>query len=1228
MNRNVAARVALMAASSFVAVAISSPALANGDSETDRLSATEALRDIVETSTASLESGVISRMGFDADGINHIVANHKVIPGTGSAATGANYANSSQVLDAVGRNGVGQQIAFSQTSPTGGSLGLCTGTLINPRTVITAAHCVYGRPAHEYGSNTGTAGGVNGNFGAITSLVQNPTTGAWTLTRAPVQTKGAPISFGFNSTNRCLETVAGVNGTTTTGAVNGCMAETGAYEIWRNKGFQTDVAAGIYNGNQVWYLTQSQPVTSGGGGEFAHGDIALVTLDTHVRDIPTWTLLFSPLTGPTHATITGYGGAGVGLSGIGSLAGIDYRRRSAENMIDALMSWHDQNTSGAISGPTSTARVAHQHPIYWLDFDDPEWTAEKAASNPNFFKNTAPTGSRNNGYYDFNGLGGTALPNEGATAGGDSGGPLVVDQKWAKKVIAGVLTGSISYNGGLSTYGQFNVYPPLFQFWQDIVANNPYVYASAKTGDGNWHDASHWVQNMDPNYAIIAANGDLVTGVPDTTQGGGDDPSYKFGTVSYLGQECFDADGSGPGTVMNCGTVTGTGPRTGNGTFAYTPGGPGSTNFVPDNIEPVNSANSALHVKARYFDVTLRELGKTTLSASATIDKLTVEGSSSLQIDTGGSLKVWAEFNQLGGWTNVDGTLKAAESLLVSGILSGHGTIDPTYLTVVAGRVAPGLVSGGSLLLGPLTNDSLLAGSSLLSSKGPIGTLTVQGDMIMASASGLLIDLTRDKSDMLKVVADGTNAGVLALNGGAVLFGQAPGFGVRHGQQFTFATADGGVQGKFGSIRSGFGLLQPSLTYGPNSVAVTLTAGSLASYVGLASPTATAIASALDSARTSSYDSLSNLYGNVDTMAPTQAAAALEGLSPAKMARETMLLQYRQSRQLLGNVTDRLGQLGTGQARGVSFSGGASALAQGRDRLSAGAQLGLTSGAPQEVALPNGLTGFVAMGGDTAQASYGDSDRAGAGQRSRYVASGLEVPVGDGVVGSAFGFTEATSLAGTDDASSKVVQASLYGTVSVGKSGYVGAVVAAERARSDSSRLGYDTMSLFRLTGETNSSRYMAAAEAGMRFGLGGGLSLNPRAQLGYSRYALDGYREHGGETALAMDDLNITQLESRLGAKLGGKTMFGAWTLRPQLQADYVRLLSNSANALKLSFAAAPEHGFALPLGGTGSGWMEVKGGVDVSRGAFSLGLSGQATAGDAPIRDQRAAADFTFRF
>ncbi|MEE4207988.1 MAG: trypsin-like serine protease, partial [Parvularcula sp.] len=54
-------------------------------------------------------------------------------------------------LDLTGINGIGQMIA---ESPEGG-FGLCTGSLINPRTVLFAAHCVNDVPQDAYGSNTG-----------------------------------------------------------------------------------------------------------------------------------------------------------------------------------------------------------------------------------------------------------------------------------------------------------------------------------------------------------------------------------------------------------------------------------------------------------------------------------------------------------------------------------------------------------------------------------------------------------------------------------------------------------------------------------------------------------------------------------------------------------------------------------------------------------------------------------------------------------------------------------------------------------------------------------------------------------------------------------------------------------------------------------------------------------------------------------------------------------------
>ncbi|QNN68497.1 autotransporter outer membrane beta-barrel domain-containing protein [Sphingomonas lutea] len=119
-----------------------------------------------------------------------------------------------------------------------------------------------------------------------------------------------------------------------------------------------------------------------------------------------------------------------------------------------------------------------------------------------------------------------------------------------------------------------------------------------------------------------------------------------------------------------------------------------------------------------------------------------------------------------------------------------------------------------------------------------------------------------------------------------------------------------------------------------------------------------------------------------------------------------------------------------------------------------------------------------------------------------------------------------------------------------------------------------------------------------------------------------------GGETALSLDTLKVNRIESRFGAKLDGATSIGTWSVRPSLQADYVRLLSGADAGLQVAFAAARDMTFALPLTGGGSGWMEMKGGVEMTRGKFSLGLSGQATAGDAPLADQRGAVEMKLRF
>ncbi|MBA2466034.1 MAG: hypothetical protein H0V46_00310, partial [Sphingomonas sp.] len=986
MNRS-SARVALFAATSFAALGFASQAAAQG---------------------------AASGAGLSVEDAPLIVSNNNVSPNQPVASGGA--------LD-LGVTGVGQQIAVvpspNPLTGPGRGLSLCTGTLINPRTVIFAAHCVNARPAHVYGSASGSGLGVPAGLGLPTST-------------------GVPLSFGFSATNRCTGSATAVG--------NGCLSGTGAYEVWRDSGYQTQTQLNIYNANQIWYDPRS--LTTPGSNGFIAADVALATLDTPAFGIPTWTMLFSPLTAPTHAFSNGYGVNGTSATGQGAtpcnegppaqcgvLGAIDYRRRIVENSLDVLGSLQDRNAF--LFGAASAG--VNSNSVYMLDFDSPAGQA-------------AYTGTFNN--YDFDVFNGAALPREGTTAGGDSGGPLIVDQAFNKPVTVAVLSGGSRFLSGqrFSTYGTHSFYQPLFLYWDVIVGNNPYVYAGAKAGDGNWEDASHWVQLMDPNYAITV-DGALANSLPDTPALGVSPNTVKFGEVCFL-DDCTD--------LANDDTATA--PPVGNGTPVFVQGGPGTVNFVPDNITPVNSANASLTVKARYYDVTLATAGTTTLSSARTIDVLTLDGNASkLKINASGTLNVFGEFNQWQGWTQVDGRLASGgDTFIGSGLLSGSGTLQAPFVTVGAAVVAPG---GGDR----------------------VGTLTIQGDAILSSGSSLFVDARRGSADRLTVTGD------LALSGGDVVFNKvtdAP--APRDGESYIIASAGGELLGEFGKVFTFQGVLRPTLSYNTaaDTVTATLRAGSLVEVLDGGNAMELAFASVLDQLRNGYYNSLYNLYGSIDWMSGSQLSATFQSMTPSIVG-ETKLLQDRQSRQLLGNVTDRLSLLGTGRAAGFTFTGGASALAQSRDRLSVSGQLGLSSGGSAKIASPAGLSGFVAMGGDTVRASYGDSDREGAGQRGRYFASGVETPIGDVMVGVAMGYAEASTIAGSDEAKSKVTQAAAYASLPVGKTAYIGGIFAAERAQSGSDRLSTDGTSMVRLSGAGRSSRYMATAEAGFRSGIGGGLAIN-----------------------------------------------------------------------------------------------------------------------------------------
>ena len=268
-----------------------------------------------------------------------------------------------------GITGVGQMV--TRPNPTTFGVGLCTGTLINPRTVIFAAHCVNTIPAAGYGSASG----------------------------------GRPISFGFQADNL--------------NAVRTWLGIFNPADLYK-----TNTAQALYNVENVWYDPRS--LALGPANNFLQADVAIATLDTPAFDIPTWTLLFSPLTGEVPVTITGYGGSSTNPN-LGANQAIDFRRRIAENVLSFAGSLNDRNLVlfGTTAGLPQT--------LYSLDFDSPDGTTDFEAGTPGFD-------------YDFDLFDGPARPREGTTAGGDSGGPLIVESSvFGKPTVAGVLSGSARF---------------------------------------------------------------------------------------------------------------------------------------------------------------------------------------------------------------------------------------------------------------------------------------------------------------------------------------------------------------------------------------------------------------------------------------------------------------------------------------------------------------------------------------------------------------------------------------------------------------------------------------------------------------------------------------------------------------------------------------------------------------------------------------------------------------
>ena len=1099
-------RRSLLTATSFAAVAISVPAVAQ-EVEEDQFRIAPTRASVVNTQAEPIFDVKARASEFQ-------VENYRtVVPGY----LDPNAPPPAGVLDTSGVNGVGMVYRTSGF--------VCSGTLINNRTVISAAHCFNNVPAETFGEN-GTG-------------------------------ERAAFSFGQDALP---------------GFIN-----------WINNDYQSNADLAVYDVEHIWYDERSN---EGDNIGFLEADIAIATLAAPAFDVPKWAMLFTPLSEQAHATVTGYGRSGNGSDG--AVQGIDWRRRAGENFVSWLGSIDDRNTFlfGAPFGDNPTS-------LYWTGLTCREG-------------DTTTRGCE----YDFKiwGANDVSLPAESTTAGGDSGGPLIVDQKWDTPVIAGVLSGGSRFYGPqpFSSFGTVSFYQPLFEYWQVIVANNPYTYASARRGNGRWEDPRHWVRDLDPSY-MVEIDGELLNGVPTTlgteTAGG----AAGFGDVCYFSDcQVFDYD---PVVVAD-------------GTYARVKNGPGTSRFVPNNV----SADPAAGVAPKYYEVSLRRPGTTQLNSGVEIDVLNVDGEAELFVGSTGVLSVLGDVTQLGGKISNTVVISANDFLFGAGVVTGTGSFQADFATFGASLLAPGARN-------PFNNTA---------TKFNYGTLYFTGDVIMTSGSAYVVDVTTDQNDRIGV------RGVLSLSNdesdGGTLFLRRPAQAAapRDGQSFVVARANGGVVGEFGEVVSLLGNLQATPIYGDNTVRIRLQAGSLASFVADGATVlpagdaaiVEAFAKGLDELRDAGhYDNLWNLFGSVDVMDPYTLAGTLSGLAPT-FNNEGSAMQERQSNVLMRGVTDRLSVMGNVAGGTLSITGTPRAAIGGSyESASTQTRLGVASLAPTneaQMVLPEGVTGFVTGGVISSANSFGVSDTASDGQRSSYFGMGIEHEMADGLnVGVAFGRASGRSYVGGDFADSELNQAAAYGSYQLGGGAYVGFVGGMEMAQLETTRSGHDGAFGYQLLGASKMRKLSAMGEAGVNLDIARDLTLTPRAQLAYSNTKLNGFNEVGGETALAIDDLASERVEARFGAKLAGSQgVTGKWTLVPQVEADYVRVVDGANDGMTVRFANAADVAIALPFAAGDTSWGEVKGGIQLTNGTVQFGASFETAIGREAWRDDRAMADFTVKF
>jgi subtilase-type serine protease len=1054
------------------------------------------------------------------------------------AVVGNDNYSPTALRDTTNITGVGQMVIDEGN----GYVGLCTVSLINPRTVIFAAHCVNDAPASSYGT-------VNG---------------------------GTAIGFGFQSYNR-------------TPLIN-----------WLNSGHTTSTTDYFYNATYVVYNEHSLDL--GADWNFLQSDIAMAALDTPVTNVPTWTMLFSALTEATHATVVGYGNYGTGTDGYISL---DFRRRIAENTISVLGSLDDVDgfLFGVSDGlPQNLYQIDFNDPnfdtaaanAYDFNIFHDAALQEEAITAPGdsggplivdqLFSQPVIAAVLSGGsrYYSDQ-----PSASYGTTSFYQ---PLYLFWDW---IVANNPYKYVSAKAGDGLWTDANHWVVDLDPNYVTVVDGELVNA-LPTELAQGTPATDEVNT--PKFGQICYYNDCVSiGENSNTsdiQAALESLSAKYSDdVSKVAIDTLISLADAQATVSSPSALTTAIQSTLAQYTAHAPVGtvltgaalPGTSGFVPDDTD----GNAAAGTPARYYDVTLSAAGTTTLDQGyVTIDRLTINGANTgLTINAGAAIGTYIDTTMYAGNFRVNGLyVSVGDFALMGGVLSGNGTVIAPATTAVLGAIAPGTVG----TVGTLTHVGdvvLSSGSGLLIDAAPnandlldvYGTLSLGGTLVVTPISGFkpkwhqrLTVATADVIENSFNSVPDTITGVLYPVASTVNL-SADGAAYQ-AEIVTFEAAP------FSSVLSGGNPDQLS-------VGGLLDRARNGSYDGMSD--------LYDSVDPLIGDDLSNalqaLAPNVTRAIPAvtemlvsaqtgflwQYLGAMNGSNEAHVAIQTDALKMAANtgngsltmRNILADLSDHLGGHQTVIASDATGGGGgAMPLPKGVGAFLMGQK----------------LDGAVSLGGGSGKA---DVD-------GFLITVGADVPVTTDLrLGGTISVGDARADLRTQPAYTHTssLQFAVYGQY-LGEQGTFLNGFAGFGAQSiHTSRSVVISGTSFAIEGKTRGNSPFVGMQAGVAIeGVTSGL-LKPAIGFQYGDAHVGGFTETGGTPALTMASFYRDTLNARLGFDADWKIKIDEIELRPQLHAFMVTRVGGSGHDINAAFATAGGTPASFEIAGSGEIWADL---------------------------------------